>query len=130
MCMRRPSQYLSISEVARRVGVSSHCLSYHISKGAVPPPVAFYGNSRYYLPSDVPKIREFIRNRRPAGCSRWSVEDLKRIRELWESGVRQSQIAQEFGTTQATISSLLTGRVRAAGAERAEWKPRRRNTGV
>lgn len=129
MGKRRPNRYLSISQVAQRVGVTHHTLSYHISRGSIPPPVVRFGNSMYYLPGDVNGIREFVRKRRPARTSRWTAEDVKRMRELWESGLRQSQIAAEYATTQPVISSLLVGRTRVIGAERSDWQPRRRNTG-
>jgi predicted DNA-binding transcriptional regulator AlpA len=129
MGKKRPSRYLSVSEVARRLDVTAETLFYHISKGAIPPPVVRFGNSMYYLPGDVNGIREFVRKRRPARTSRWTAEDVKRMRELWESGLRQSQIADEYGTTQPVISSLLVGRTRVIGAERSNWQPRRRNNG-
>lgn len=129
MGKRRPNRYLSISQVAERVGVSISCLRYYILRGSIQPPVAHYGCSRYYLPSDVPVIREFIRNRRLCGRSRWTREDVRRMRELWEGGLKQSEIAEEFGTSQPVVSALLIGRTTLHDGPKTNWKPRRRNNG-
>lgn len=132
--MRRPENFFSVSDVARQLNTIPQNVFHHIEAGNIPAPSAVWKQRRYYLPHEVARVVEFWAARVPENCSRYTAEDVRKMRLMWNAGMRQADIADVFGCNQATVSSLLCGRTLpgwrggASGAGRPKsWKPRRRN---
>ena len=136
--MRDNTEHFTISAVARELGCSCAGLRHHINAGLVPEPAYVLRKRKYYLPADVEKIRAYWASRVPAGCSRFTSDDVAEMRRLWVGGWTQGQIAEHFHALQSNVSQLLTGLVLPGyrggatghGRKGRRVKKRRRNLGV
>jgi DNA-binding transcriptional MerR regulator len=136
--MKINTEHFTISAVARELGCSSAGLHHHIRAGLVPEPTYVLKKRKYYLPADVETIRAYWASRVPAGCSRFTAEDVAEMRRLWVEGWTQGQIAAHYHALQSNVSQLLTGLVLPGyrggaighGRTGRRVKRRRRNLGV
>ena len=104
-------EHYTISAVARLIGAKPSALSWHIGKGKVAQPSHVWNRRAYYSAADVEVIRAYWAARVPAGCSRFTAEDVAEMHRLWVGGITQADIAVRFGTFQTHVSQLLTGSV-------------------
>lgn len=121
-----PPHLFTLSAIARDLGVCQSDLHRHVVVGHIPRPSVPYLSRLYYSMEDADLIRRFWAERVPLGCARFTSAEIEVMREMWNGGMRQVDIAAHYGITQADVSRYLRGRTppgrRGGVTARAYWR--------
>jgi hypothetical protein len=80
--------YFTLSAVAALLGTDRSSLCHHVRAGNLASPSHPRGKRFNYTSAEVEDIRRLWASRLPLGCSKFSVEDVARMRSMWEQGLR------------------------------------------
>lgn len=110
--------------VARMLGTDRVTLAYHIRRCHVPPPRLQRGRRVFYSVEEVNEILDWwFRQRVPLGVSYYLPADVNEMKRLHAGGIPQTEIAERYGVSQATVSFLLRGKTKPGRRGGASGRP-------